>query len=144
MRSVATYGRTVEQLFKPKNITAINIDPRMLNKSCSVFLWKERRKRRNLKASHASLLQILAAGSFILSTINKQKFNQACNFCLLPWIYKDGNRVFDMFLFFCYYYSNEGNEKDCIIVVFNFFFSFERNLLLRINTRNFLFYFPPN
>ena len=36
-----------------------------------------------------------------MSTINKQKFNQACNFCLLPWIYKDGNdRVFDMFLFF--------------------------------------------
>ena len=72
----------------------------MLNKSCSVFLWKERRKRRNLKASHASLLQILAAGSFIISTINKQKFNQACNFCLLRGIYKDGNdRVFDVFLF---------------------------------------------
>lgn len=63
MRSVATYGRTVEQLFKPKNIKAIYIDPNMLNKSCSVFLQKERRKRRNLEASHATLLQKLAAES---------------------------------------------------------------------------------
>lgn len=41
MRSVATYGSTVEQLFMPKKMTAINIDPSMLIKSCSLFLQKK-------------------------------------------------------------------------------------------------------
>lgn len=69
--SVATYGRTVVQLFTPKKIIAEYNEPSMLNRSCWLFLSKQETcyQVSSLVRSSSYCIMKTSTGLFVLTDI---------------------------------------------------------------------------